>query len=437
METPSPRSSTARPVPLPHLFAGTVLATLLLSPRLGAVDFDSIAALQGVLPQKTDHYEIVKEVKVEPPYLVFQVNTDHGTYDVQSVRNLLKTCHEIRVMEEYRKTEEGNQTWQGAKDSFKDIGSGAKMLVKDPNAARKAIGRSLSKTARSIGRFFRKQTQETPERKSSEGRDRDLGAGGKTYAKTARQFAHRMQLDVYTDNPYAKALIGSVAEQQGVGKAAVGVATFLLAPVPGLRTVTRGSLTSDAINAETEILIADNSPAELRYQMRKKFLAANGLVEGRDKEAIAAFDAFLTNGNFNPRQEAYLGLHLELLGNLPGRAEAIQALGEIKTETDADLIVSQYEILTAIHRKKAKLSRLVPFGANIAGLAEGGELFFGCPFDKLADSEFLNGLAEDLKQAARSAGAKRTRWMILGPASGEFHGIAVSGDLLSDPDLTK
>lgn len=424
-----------------RLFRDSLLIALACSVHSSAsaatVEFDSLETLRGVVPRQTDHYEITKRVELAPPYLLFQVNTDHGTYDVQSVRNLLKVCHEIRVMAEYRQTEEGNQTWQGAKDSFKDIGAGAKMLVKDPNAARKAIGRSISKTARSIGRFFRKKKEAVPERQSSEGRNRDLGAGGTTYAKTARQFAHRLQLDVYTDNPFAKAFIGSVAEQQGLGKAAVGVATFLVAPVPGIRTATRGSLTSDAIRAETETLIADNNPDELRYQLRKKFLTANALQEGADREVIAAFDAFLANGNFNPRQEAYLALELEAFGNLPGRADAIARLGEITTETDADLLVMQYELLSAVHRKKTPIARLVPFGANISGLTQGGELILVTPFDTLAATDFLNTLATDLKAAATRVGAAKVRWLILGDAPPEFQGVATAGNLLNDPDLNR
>lgn len=423
-----------RPLPL---LAGAVLLSSILDADSAATDFATLPMLRGILPGKTDYYEIDQKVGLAPPYLVFQVKSTHATYEVQSVRSLLKTCHEIRVMEEYRKTSEGNQTWAGAKDSFKDIGAGATLLVKDPNAARKAIGRSLSKTARSIGRFFRKQTQDTPERKSSEGRDRDLGAGGRSYAKTAREFAHRLQLDVYTDNPYARALISSVAEQQGVGKAAVGVATFLLAPVPGLRTVTRGSLTSDAINAEREILIADNNPAEMRHQMKKRFLANNGLVEGRDTDPIAAYDAFLSNGNFNPRQEAYLDLYLELLGNISGRTEALKHLGEIQTETDADLIVSQYELLATIHQKKSKLTRLIPFGANVGGLTMDDELLFACPFDTLAETDYLTGLARELQAAATNVAAKKTRWLILGEADDFFQGIPVTANLLLDPELNK
>jgi len=395
------------------------------------VRFSEIQALNGVLPQKTEHYEIESKVDIAPPYYRFEVITSHGPYEVQSIKNLLKVCHEIRVMEEYGKTDEGNQTWKGAKDTFKDIGSGAKMLVKDPNAARKAIGRSLSKTARSIGRFFRKSTKKTEERKSSEGRNRDIGAGGSLYAKTARQFANRLQLDVYSDNPYAKTLITEVAEDQGAGKAVVGVASFMLVPVPGIRTVTRGSLTSDAIDAETEILITDNTPEELRYQLRKKFSAANS------RSLTSAFDTFLANANFNPRQTAYLTAYLRVFKSLDQRKEAIGQLGAITTETDADFITSQYEMLTALHLKKSKLKQLVPIGSIIGGLTEDRVLIVPTPFDTASPNDYLTGLVEDIKNAAAKIKAKESRLYLIGAGTGEINGVKIVGNILHDPELSK
>jgi hypothetical protein len=419
-----------RPSPL----AALAIFTISIFPAIPAtVRFSNIDALTGILPQKTEHYEIVDPVVVLPPYYKFSITTKHGAYEIQSIKNLLKTCHEIRVMEEYAKTDEGNQTWAGAKNSFKSIGSGAKMLVKDPNAARKAIGRSLSKTARSIGRLFRKSTKKAKERKSSEGRNRDIGAGGQVYAKTARQFAHRMQLDVYTDNPYAKTLMSAVAEQQGAGRAAVGVATFLLSPIPGLRTITRGSLTSDAIDSQTEILIADNTPEELRYQLRKRFIADWKMSELWNKTEIAEFDVFLANGNFNPRHEAYLARYLTEMKGLEGTREAINQLGAVTTETDADFIAAQYELLFAIHRKKAKLTKLQPLGSIIGGVDEKGNLLIATPFDLIGDSSYLSEFAAEIK----STGSSNPLILMIGKPNGNLDGLRTEGSLLQDPDLTK
>ncbi len=397
------------------------------------VRFSDIEALTGILPQKTEHYEIDDPVVALPPYYKFSITTKHGAYEIQSIKNLLKACHEIRVMEEYAKTDEGNQAWAGAKDSFKSIGSGAKMIVKDPNAARKAIGRSLSKTARSISRLFRKTTKQTEERKSSEGRNRDLGAGGRLYAKTARQFAHRMQLDVYTDNPYAKALLRAVAEQQGAGRAAVGVASFLLSPIPGLRTITRGSLTSDAIDAQTEILITDNTPEELRYQLRKRFIAGWKMSELWNKTEIAEFDAFLANGNFNPRQEAYLARYLTEMKDVAGAREAIRQLGSITTETDADFIAAQYELLFAIHRKKSKLTKLQPIGSIIGGIDGKGGPLIATPFDLAGDSTYLSDFATEIK----GSGLSKATILMIGKPNGRLGGLRTEGSLLQDPALTK
>ena len=86
------------------------------------IPFDDLPALQGILPKKTIHYEIVDPVVVEGNSYTFKIQSPHGEYQVTSITKLLKTCHEIQVIEEYQHTEEGEQVWQGTKEGFKEMG---------------------------------------------------------------------------------------------------------------------------------------------------------------------------------------------------------------------------------------------------------------------------------------------------------------------------
>jgi hypothetical protein len=108
------------------------------------------------LPKKTKHYEIVDPVVVDGNSYTFKIKSPHGEYQVTSITKLLKTCHEIRVIEEYQHTEEGEQVWHGTKEGFKEMGQGAKAVIINPRKSGKAIGVSLAKTGRKIGRFFKK-----------------------------------------------------------------------------------------------------------------------------------------------------------------------------------------------------------------------------------------------------------------------------------------
>lgn len=86
---------------------------------------------------KTEHFEIAETVKISGPYYVFDVKADHGEYEVESVAKLTKVCHEIRAIEEYRATPEGESAWKGAKDHLGQIGQGAKAIVKNPRESAK------------------------------------------------------------------------------------------------------------------------------------------------------------------------------------------------------------------------------------------------------------------------------------------------------------
>ena len=207
----------------------------------------------------------------------------------------------------------------------------------------------------------------------------------------------------------------------------MGVATFLLAPVPGIRTVTRGSLNSNAIDAENEVLIADNSPDEIRYQLQKKFAAANS------RSLTSAFDKFLANDNFNPRQTDYIAAYLRIFKDADDRKEAIEQLGSIATETDADFITSQYEMLAAVHLKKSKIKKLVPIGAVLGGLTEDKTLIVPTPFDNIEKSD----LVTEINAAAKRARAKESQIYLIGSGSGELNGVKIVGNILHDSELNK
>jgi len=99
------------------------------------VRFENIRSLDGLLPRKTQFYEVAPEVKLKGAYYQFKVKSGHGTYEVESIRNLLKVCHEIKVMEQYKATDAGGEVWKGFSGSLKNLGTGAKAIVTNPNRA--------------------------------------------------------------------------------------------------------------------------------------------------------------------------------------------------------------------------------------------------------------------------------------------------------------
>ena len=111
---------------------------LVLSPLVSAKDLppetvslSSITSLND-LSKDNEFFTIDDTVRVDDTFYRFTIKSPHGDYDVTSIKDLLKVCYEIRVIEEYRATEHGGQAWDSAGESLKGIGRGAKQIVKNP-----------------------------------------------------------------------------------------------------------------------------------------------------------------------------------------------------------------------------------------------------------------------------------------------------------------
>jgi hypothetical protein len=436
----SPKKRTMKPIQLPRLFS--LLAASVIFSQSSAVAaevrFDSIRSLDDLLPRKTEFYEIDPKVNLDGVYYQFKVTSGHGIYEVESIKNLLKVCHEIRVMEQYKATDEGREVWKGFSGSLKNLGTGAKAIVTNPNRARKAIGRSFSKAGRTIGRLF--QGKKDDDAKSSTGQDRDEAAGGKYYGKTARILAYDLKLDVYTENPYAHELMHAAAKREAMGKIVISGAIMAI-PVPGLYVTIYGALTPDSIDGQTEILIRDNLPSELRFQLNRNYIRNHALDKRKDAKQIAAFDKFLNNPNFSPREIAYIANHLERLKaakNLPG---AIAQLGAIDSVANAMFIAGQYELLNALNKRDRKITQLVPIGAKIGAVNEAGDFVMPSSFDVAGNSSELKTLRRQILKAKKSNRAASAKLYTIGAPDPQFVtasrkvGLTVIGNLLQRGEI--
>jgi len=403
------------------------------------VRFENIRSLDGLLPRKTEFYEVAPEVKLKGAYYQFKVKSGHGTYEVESIRNLLKVCHEIKVMEQYKATDAGGEVWKGFSGSLKNLGTGAKAIVTNPNRARKAIGRSFSKAGRSIGRLFKRKKDD--DAKSSTGQDRDEAAGGSYYGKTARIFAYDLKLDVYTENPYARELMHAAAKREALGKLVISSA-MLAVPVPGLYVTLYGALTPDSIDGKTEIFIRDHLPSELRFQLNRNYVRDNGLDKRKDAKQIAAYDKFLKNPNFSPREIAYLANHLVKMKAAENLSGAIAQLGAIHTVAEAMFIAGQYELLNALNKRHSKITKLVPLGSKIGAVNEAGDFVMTSSFDVAGNSSELESLSKQILEAKQANHAGGAKLYTIGAPSPKFtsasqrSGLVIIGNLLQRPEFT-
>ena len=400
------------------------------------LQFDRISSLNGLLPRTTEHYQIDSTVGLNGAYYQFRVKSAHGDYEVESIKNVLKVCHEITAIEGYKANDEGGEVWKGLSGSVKNLGSGAKTIVTKPNQARKAIGRSLSKTGRWVGRLFKRDRDE----KSSTGEDRDQAAGGKYYGKRARILAYDLKLDVYTENQFARELMHAAAKREAIGRVVI-TGGLLATAVPGLYVTLYGALTPDSIDADTELLIRDNLPSELRFQLLRKYTRSHKLDKRKDAKRIAAYRKFLENPNFSPREIAYIANSLKRFSAAANLSTAIAQLGAIDNVADAMFIAGQYELLDVLHKRQSPIKKLLLLGNKIGAMNEAGNIVVPSTLDVATSSADLKNLRRQILQAKSANQAGTATLYTIGSPTLSFAnesskaGLSIRGNLLQLPEF--
>jgi hypothetical protein len=399
------------------------------------VSYSSITTLKR-LSQSNKYYTIDDTVRIDAPYYRFLVKSSHGDYDVLSIKDLLKVCHEICIIEEYRKTDQGSQAWKGASESLKDIGRGAKQIVKEPKESAKAFARAGGKLVRGVGRFIKKKFDKE-EKDASGDTDRAKGGEGFVVGKHAREFAAEVGLDVYSDNPYVQALIQEVAKARSKGSIGTSVGLFFLSPIQGLGLLSN-SLTPNGFDAETEKLIRDESPAELRYVLTKKYEKELGIAPG--KESIV--EDLLDNPNYSPREQAYLYLYLKRLGKpdtgtaVEGVSDTIKYLSKVQTPNAATHAINQMELFSAYQTHAKDLTRLTAASDKIGAITEKKELFFIIPYDIVESTPEMKKFLDEVVKFAKTQGTKGTQLWFTGDVTRGFtseskaKGVIVQEDVL-------
>lgn len=398
-----------------------VLFAIICSTSFAADDihYQDIKSLKNIIPQKDKYYKISSNVKIEGEYYTFTITPiDSAEMEVTSIPSLIKTIHELSVIEWYKSTPQGNQVWKGAKDSVKGIGKGAKSIVLHPGDSAVAIGRSAAKTGRAIGGFFKKLVKKEP--KSSTGEDLNKGAGNFMTGELARNAAYDLHLDVYSKNPMVIALLNEVSKEQWAGSIGVSAATYFA--TPGLSTassIATGALTPGASIDVTERMIRDNSPTELNRELLRQFSVQVGYAKKSNEYEL--FKDFLNNPNFNPRQKAYITLYLTQLKKLKNITAVLKVLSYCNKIETATILYHQLQLLSALEVNAGNISfsSFTTSKNRIYGIIKTGDLVAILPFDYAANNKFMKNELAMIPKGTKT----RSIWL-LGDAASSFTALA-------------
>jgi len=357
------------------------------------------------------NYKIDETVQLTGPYCVFAVECPHGTYQVVGFYSLYRLCHEIDVIETYRKTAEGGEVWDGAMATVKNTVDGAKNLVFHPGQSAAAIARAPARMARGITGFFQKE--EDPAAKT-----RTQGVRGMA-AKEIRLAAFELGLDAYSDNPNVQALLQGIGKKRKAGALLLDVGKYA-AGVGGIAgDLARASLTPGGQSVDIEKDIAENDPKELYRILGKRY------GEFLPPAAAAKAEALLKNRNYSPREEAYLCWTLGQMKAVRAPEKVLAMLSAVGSPEEAILANAQVELLFALHRSKRPAASWISLPSGIAAYLDiQGRAVVALPYDLVQMDDPKVGRIPGIVAAAKEQGAKTFEAWVAGYATPEGEALA-------------
>ncbi len=324
------------------------------------VRIETIPFLAG-LPTKTEYYEIDPEVVASGYSYFYYVQGVDRDYTVGSTVNLIKLCRELAVVEELKKKHKGKEFASSVGDVFKGMGKGLANLVTHPGVSMKNMGESF----RSMGRGVERAVgAEDKVGKDERGVDRsNLGDG--PAGDIRRAMAYELGIDVYTDNPDLKSVLTELSQIKELGSLTSWVIPYGLSMLDYCNPMFG--------DEETEILIRDQSPYDLRRQVGMNLEPIFTMDRGDRSNPLGRL---LLNPNYTPREIAYIGKDMRDMAGVKGLDQVLDILSRVQTPEMADLMAIELRLYAFYHKRMGKIGTFVPFRHFFASIGQDGVFRF-------------------------------------------------------------
>ena len=288
---------------------------------------------------------------------IYTINTSYGTLRVVSTARLYKRVHEMNVIRKIQNMSKTEEFAGGVAEKGKDVVKGAKNLVIHPidtvTGAVSGVGKMFNRVGENVG----KQARSDQESKFED----IIG-----YAKTKRDYANELKVDVYSRNHLLQEELDSLTNSGYAGNMLTALAI--------------GSFTGPIVTATgtTNLLnkvVKDMAPADLRKMNREK-LEKMGVLN-------ATADAFIKNGTYTPREQTVLVNALFEMKNTQGRGNFI------KFATPADYYDVTYfrqlqaEMYANNNRNITPIKQFISLGQFTVGVTGNNGVVVCLPIDYL------------------------------------------------------
>ncbi len=242
-------------------------------------------------------YRVEQKVYNDGFLNIYTIDSDYGKVSAVSTARLYKRIHEMKVIAEIEKMHKGKEFVKGVAEKGKDVVKGAYTVVTSPV-------KTITGAVSGVGKIFKRVGENVGNRAHSDQESRFQSIIG--YSKTKRDYANKLNIDVYSRNDLLQSELDSLTTAGYTGNL--------------LSSLAIGTFTGPFISATgaTNLLnkvMKDMSPPDLRKMNREK-LEKMGIPKD-----IA--DAFIKNSSYTPREQTVLVNALDEMKNATGRENFI------------------------------------------------------------------------------------------------------------------
>lgn len=245
------------------------------------------------------HHSIDRNVLNDGYLFLYTVNSAYGKIRAVSTAMAYKRVQEINAIAKIEEKSKLKEFGGGVYEKGKDVVSGAYSLVTSPID-------TVTNAVSGVGKIFKRVGENVIEQSRSDAEDNRLKSI-MGFAKTKRDYAYDMNIDVYSRNPLLQDALDNLTWSGYSGNMAMAL---VVAAVTG--PITTGIGTTNLLNK----VFRDTALADLRIMNRKKL--HNMSVSER------TIDLFIENGMITPHEQTIIVSSLEAMKNTSDRSAFIK-----------------------------------------------------------------------------------------------------------------
>lgn len=314
---------------------------------------------------------LVKENVFNDGYMNrYTIESSYGAMLVVSNGLLHKRIHEFNVIAEIESISKEQEFIDGLTEKGKDVVVGMKSFITSPID-------SLSNAVSGVGKLFQRAGENLTEQARSDQESRLEAISG--YAKTKRDYAIQLGVDVYSRNAVLQAQLDSLTKSGYTGNM---LSALTIGAFTGPIVTTTG--TTNLLNK----VIADTAPEDLRKMNREK-LAKMGILE-------ATADAFIANGSYTPREQTVLVNALAEMNATQGRQQFIKAATDAVNYDVTYFRQIQAEMYASHNRTISPLKTFITLEPFITAVTEENIVIVNLPMDYMLWTDVMAKATQSL-----------------------------------------